>query len=605
MSFLSPVNKSSLEIIIQESFQKFGTIFTSNLIDSLKNLGFHYSTLSGISLSIDDLKIPASKNYLLENALSEINEIEFAWSNGQISTGEKFQAIVNKWELTSDFLKDKLIQYYKAHDPTNSLYLMAFSGARGNISQVRQIIGMRGLMVNQKGSIIQIPILSNFKEGLSNIDYIISSYGARKGIIDTALRTADAGYLTRRLIFLTQEIIIRDISCDSVDSLLIYLRRQKISSLLGRTLVSIKIKNQKENVFQKYFPITEKLIQLFKNNIELIDYLKIKSVLTCNIPNSICQSCYGWDLAKKTVISLGDAVGVIAAHSIGEPGTQLTMRTFHTGGIFIAQQKLYSSHSFTGKAFFPELRNALIFQSKYGINTYLINQNLIFPVINWKNQHSKIEIKKGNFFYKPYSGLIKKGDIIKEEDIGLLKVSNLIGSFLKPIYSSAECQYKFSKNIKVIAKFSKKRKKAQLFNFQKFSKKYLVSSEGSVRQFLGKNFYFPTQIQIFNQKKKQYEQKFLNFLQEKTDSEIISIFLKHKSIGQLKIISPISGICYLKNGSYQINSIKKYSFKKIQKMFHKHFVIRFFAFSQNYQYVDRNTVLGVLYFFPKKHNLIF
>lgn len=605
MSFLSPINKSSLEEIIQQSFHNFGSIFTSNLIDSLKNLGFHYSTMSGISLSIEDLKIPASKNYLLQNTESEIKEIERAWSNGQISTGEKFQAIVNKWELTSDFLKNKLIQYYKNHDPTNSLYLMAFSGARGNISQVRQIIGMRGLMVNQKGSIIQIPILSNFKEGLSNIDYIISSYGARKGIIDTALRTADAGYLTRRLIFLTQEMIIRDISCKSSDSLIVYLKTQKISSLLGRTLTAIKIKNKPENILQKHFSVDQKLIQLIKNNVELIDYLKIKSVLTCQVPNSICQSCYGWDLAKKALISLGDAVGVIAAHSIGEPGTQLTMRTFHTGGIFIGQVKSYSAHNFTGKLFLPIIKDALIFSSKYGINSYLINQSINFPVINWKNKMSMIELKKGDFFYKPNSSLIKKGDIIKEADIGLISFSSLIGSFLKPIYSSFECKYKFSKNLRLISKYSEKPKKTSQFNFQKFSQKYLVSSEGSVRQFLGKNCYFPNGTEIFNQKTRKYQKRFSSFLQERNSNDIIHFFLKHKAIGQLKIVSPISGVFYLKNGSYRINSTKKYSTEKLQKTLQKHFIIRFLTLYPNYQYVDRNTVLGVLYFFPKKHNLIF
>jgi DNA-directed RNA polymerase subunit beta' len=287
MILSSPINKSSLEEIIQQSFENFGTIFTSSLLDSLKNIGFYYSTSSGVSLTIEDLKIPLSKDYLLADVSTDIKNIEFAWKNGQISNTEKFKSIVNNWELISDSLKEKLIDYYKNYDPTNSLYLMAFSGARGNISQVRQVVGMRGLMVNQRGNIIQLPILTNFKEGLSTIDYIISSYGARKGIIDTALRTADAGYLTRRLIYLVQDISIRDICCNSNYSLLIDLKKNLDNSLLGRTLVEIKYLQNQKRVKLPNLLITQSLYNLLKKNTNIIHFIKIRSNLTSKIPNSL------------------------------------------------------------------------------------------------------------------------------------------------------------------------------------------------------------------------------------------------------------------------------------------------------------------------------
>jgi hypothetical protein len=602
----SPINKNNLEEIIQHSFENFGTVFTSALLDSLKNLGFYYSTTSGISLNIEDLKIPVSKGYLLSTISSEIKDIEMSWKNGQISNTEKFKAIVNNWELTSDYLKEKLIDYYKSYDPTNSLYLMAFSGARGNISQVRQVVGMRGLMVNQKGNIIQLPILTNFKEGLNPIDYIISSYGARKGIIDTALRTADAGYLTRRLIYLTQEIVIRDIICNSNYSLLIDLKNNSLNSLLGRTLVGIKFSKSKKVKIFKNKVINQKIFTLLKNNINNIEYIKIRSPLTCSIPNSLCQYCYGWDLSKKNLIALGDAVGIIAAHSIGEPGTQLTMRTFHTGGIFIGQTKSYFSSNITGRINFPNNFNKFVFQSRYGINTYFISQNIIFLLINWKNQVSKIELKKGDFFYKPSSTLLKRGDVISERDIGLPKFFNLFNAFLKPIYSPVEGKYKLSKNLTIFSTFSTKN---PFFNlFQKYSKKRLekysnfnlLSSDGSIYQFLGKIFEFPKETKMDNFKKKN---KHLSII--RTKNQNFQYFLEHKTIGKLKIVAPISGIFFSNNKNYIIDNKKNLPILKLKTIVKKNFFVILSTICSTYQYIDRNTILGFLYIYPKKTTYLY
>lgn len=604
MILSTPINKSNLEEIIQHSFQNFGTVFTSALIDSLKNIGFYYSTNSGISLTIEDLKIPASKGYLLAAVSTDIKNIDIAWKNGQISNTEKFKAIVNNWELTSDYLKEKLIDYYKNYDPTNSLYLMAFSGARGNISQVRQVVGMRGLMVNQRGNIIQLPILTNFKEGLSPIDYIISSYGARKGIIDTALRTADAGYLTRRLIYLTQEIIIRDISCNSAYSLLINLKNNIESGLLGRTLVGVKYINKKKITNISNIIITQQIIDLLKKNKNIVEYIKIRSALTCIIPNSLCQYCYGWDLSKKTLISLGDAVGIMAAHSIGEPGTQLTMRTFHTGGIFIGQTKSYFSTNITGKISFSNTSDKFVFQNRYGLNAFFVTQNMSFSIINWKNEFLKIELKKGDFFYQPTSNLFKKGDIIAERDIGLPKFYSLFNAFLKPIYSSAEGKYKLSKNLKIFYTFSTKN---SFFNsFDKYSKKQLakyanynlVSSDGAIYEFLGKIFEFPQETKIENLKQNKIIKNFSN---EQNLATNLSYLLNHKSIGKLKIVSPKSGIFFSKNEIYQIDNKKKLSISNFKLLIKKNFFIVLSTICYNYQYIDNNTILGYLYIYPKKN----
>jgi DNA-directed RNA polymerase subunit beta' len=231
---------------------------------------------------------------------------------------------------------------------------MAFSGARGNMSQVRQLVGMRGLMSDQEGKIIDFPIQQNFREGLSSTDYVISSYGARKGIVDTALKTADSGYLTRRLIYLAQDFIIREVNCKTNKGMLLFLTKSsEDQNFLGRYVLSVKelFFPYSEQFEKKEFLITEEALKKIKRKAPL--QLQIRSPLTCQSLGSICQRCYGWDLAQKKPIRLGEAVGIIAAQSIGEPGTQLTMRTFHTGGIFTGETLKQITAPFSGRILFP------------------------------------------------------------------------------------------------------------------------------------------------------------------------------------------------------------------------------------------------------------
>ena len=245
---------------------------------------------------------------------------------------------------------------------------MAFSGARGNLSQVRQLVGMRGLMADPNGQIIDIPIIHNFREGLTITDYIMSAYGARKGVVDTALRTADSGYLTRRLIDVAQDVIIREQDCQTKHSLKIY-KKEKLEhffeKLVGLTAAETIYSNTfKSILIKKNEQITEKIASAIIN--ENINSIKVHSPLTCQSSRSICQKCYGWNLSYSKLVNLGEAVGIIAAQSIGEPGTQLTMRTFHTGGIFTADPSRQIRSKTTGFFSFKSKAETKLNRTIYG-----------------------------------------------------------------------------------------------------------------------------------------------------------------------------------------------------------------------------------------------
>ncbi len=229
------INKGQLTRLISWSFSQHGTARTAQMADMLKDLGFRYATRAGVSISVDDLQIPPSKRQLLEAAEETIRETEDRYTRGEITEVERFQKVIDTWNGTNEELKDEVVRNFKQNNPLNSVYMMAFSGARGNISQVRQLVGMRGLMANPQGEIIDLPIKTNFREGLTVTEYIISSYGARKGLVDTALRTADSGYLTRRLVDVSQDVIIREVDCGTQRG--IPMRAMKDGD---RTLIPIK-----------------------------------------------------------------------------------------------------------------------------------------------------------------------------------------------------------------------------------------------------------------------------------------------------------------------------------------------------------------------------
>ena len=336
------VDKGRLKKLMASAFTEYGSAHSATVADSLKELGFRYATVAGVSISIDDLKVPPIKAEMLEAAEVEIRETEERYARGEITEVERFQKVIDTWTSTSENLKNEVVTNFRATDPLNSVYMMAFSGARGNLSQVRQLVGMRGLMADPQGEIIDLPIKTNFREGLTVTEYIISSYGARKGLVDTALRTADSGYLTRRLVDVSQDVIVREIDCGTERGISLKAMMdgdrtliQLSDRLLGRVLAEDVVeKKTKEVIAKRNQDIDHDLAQEIGDRVEEV---MVRSPLTCQAARSVCQKCYGWSLAHGHMVDMGEAVGIIAAQSIGEPGTQLTMRTFHTGGVFTGE----------------------------------------------------------------------------------------------------------------------------------------------------------------------------------------------------------------------------------------------------------------------------
>jgi hypothetical protein len=338
------VDKSEMKRLIKWVLLNYGTQKATRFVDHLKTLGFHSATTAGISLGIDDLRIPPIKSVFLKNAEKDILDNDLRYTRGQITAVERLEKALDIWNTTNDTLKNEVIAHFRQTDIFNPVYMMAFSGARGNISQVRQLVGMRGLMADQQGQILDFPIRRNFREGLTVTEYMISCYGARKGLVDTALRTANSGYLTRRLVDVAQSVIIQQFDCGTNEGLEVEPSpKHGCANIIGRVLLqSVVHEHTGKYVARKNTEISPALAT------QLVTFPKVvvRSPLTCRL-NAVCQLCYGWDLSKHKLVQLGEAVGVLAAQSIGEPGTQLTMRTFHTGGVFAgeATEKVYAPYS--------------------------------------------------------------------------------------------------------------------------------------------------------------------------------------------------------------------------------------------------------------------
>jgi DNA-directed RNA polymerase beta'' subunit len=380
------VDKGQLKKLISWSFTHCGTARTANLADRLKDLGFRYATRAGVSISVDDLVVPPSKRSLIEAAEEEIRTAETRYTRGEITEVERFQKVIDTWNSTSEDLKDEVVKNFRASDPLNSVYMMAFSGARGNISQVRQLVGMRGLMADPQGEIIDLPIKTNFREGLTVTEYIISSYGARKGLVDTALRTADSGYLTRRLVDVSQDVIVREFDCGTMRSLrirpmsdgqkiLISLKDRLFGRVLARDVIDPKtgepVKWESTSAVRNQ-AVSEELATAIDSS--GVTEVMVRSPLTCESTRSVCQHCYGWSLAHAGMVDLGEAIGIIAAQSIGEPGTQLTMRTFHTGGVFTGEVAKQEKAEFAGTVRFQDLRVRPL-RTRHGEDAYLAENN--------------------------------------------------------------------------------------------------------------------------------------------------------------------------------------------------------------------------------------
>ncbi|MDB9524679.1 DNA-directed RNA polymerase subunit beta' [Oscillatoria sp. CS-180] len=414
------IDKKQLKKLISWSFESFGTARTAQMADQMKTLGFRYATRAGVSISVEDLQVPAVKRDLLDAADEEIRTTEERYTRGEITEVERFQKVIDTWNGTSEELKNQVVRNFKENNPLNSVYMMAFSGARGNISQVRQLVGMRGLMANPQGEIIDQPIRTNFREGLSVTEYVISSYGARKGLVDTALRTADSGYLTRRLVDVSQDVIIRESDCGTErgirlssmvagDKILIPLGDR----LLGRVLAEDAIHPKTGEVVAKR---NEALSQSRADDIYNagVEEVVVRSALTCEATRSVCRYCYGWSLAHSEMVDLGEAVGIIAAQSIGEPGTQLTMRTFHTGGTFTGEMTPQIRAKREGIVELPPQLRSRPFRTRHGEDSLLIEDTTKLTVQGETGRPQTETLPQGAILFVNPGDRVLKDQLIAE-----------------------------------------------------------------------------------------------------------------------------------------------------------------------------------------------
>jgi DNA-directed RNA polymerase subunit beta' len=330
------VDKKELNRLLAKVYAEHGMAKTGTLANNLKDLGFRYATRAGVTISIADLSVPEEKKGLINEAEAEIERATQRFIKGEITEVERYTKVIDTWSETTERLTKSVVDNF---DRLNPVYMMAFSGARGNISQVRQLVGMRGLMADAQGQIIDLPIKSNFREGLSVTEYIISSYGARKGLVDTALKTADSGYLTRRLVDVAQDVIIQEADCGTTNGIMVQAIMEgesEIMTLFDRIVSRAAAVNVVNEDGEVLVPAGELIIPTLADVVEKagVKEVLVRSVLTCESQVGICQKCYGWSLTSNKIVDVGEAIGIMAAQSIGEPGTQLTMRTFHTGGVF-------------------------------------------------------------------------------------------------------------------------------------------------------------------------------------------------------------------------------------------------------------------------------
>lgn len=406
------VDKKALNRLLSDIYSEYGAAKTAFLANALKDLGFKYATKAGVTVSIEDLDVPKIKKDLLANAEKEIDQATHRYYKGDITEVERYTKVIDTWSETTAKLTQAVVDNF---DRLNSIYMMAFSGARGNISQVSQLVGMRGLMADSQGQIIDLPIKSNFREGLSVTEYIISSYGARKGLVDTALKTADSGYLTRRLVDVAQDVIIQCEDCNTDKYILmtpIYEGDKMIVPLKERLLGRISF----EEIYSEDGELIITANDVFdRDTIEKLDQshiteVKVRSPLTCALDYGICQTCYGWALTNNKMVDIGEAIGIIAAQSIGEPGTQLTMRTFHTGGVFKGSMNIQKMVSdIEGEV--TETIKTREFRTRHGdiVNTVIREGNIL---ITTKDGETKE-------FHVPYGGnvFVEKGQKIAVGDI--------------------------------------------------------------------------------------------------------------------------------------------------------------------------------------------
>ena len=360
------MNKSEIGRLVEDVCNRYSLSEVPPILDGLKHAGFHYATKSGLTVSVYDATVPPAKTDILAAADEKVAAIDEDYEMGLMSDDERHRQVVEVWNEANEEVGQAMADNFDHYNP---IYMMAFSGARGNIKQIRQLAGMRGLMSDPKGELIDTPIRANFREGLSVLEYFISTHGARKGLADTALRTADSGYLTRRLVDVAQDVIIREIDCGTTDGVPYPLLNEKgdlDENLIGRCLLE-DAKGADGTVILAADNYISSMDELAAMRYAGIEEVIIRTIMTCHAEHGVCQKCYGWDLATSRPVNIGTAVGIIAAQSIGEPGTQLTMRTFHSGGVagedithgLPRVQELFEARKPKGQAVLAEIAGTL------------------------------------------------------------------------------------------------------------------------------------------------------------------------------------------------------------------------------------------------------
>jgi DNA-directed RNA polymerase subunit beta' len=426
------MKKSELANLIDYCYRYGGDKKTVLLSDRLKGLGYHYATLAGISISLDDMLIPSNKGKLLQEAEREIERVQEQYTDGLITDGERYNKVIDIWAQVTENIAGVMLKELgneevtapsgekKTTESLNPIYIMADSGARGSAQQVRQLAGMRGLMAKPSGEIIETPITANFREGLTVLQYFISTHGARKGLADTALKTANAGYLTRRLVDVAQDVVIRENDCGTLDGIEVESLVEGgeiIESMKERILGRVALEEIRDPFSNEVIVKgNEEIDETLADRIEDIgiDKVKIRSVLTCKSRQGVCALCYGRDLARGRLVIVGEAIGIIAAQSIGEPGTQLTMRTFHIGGTASrrAEQTTLECR-IDGRVKFINLKSV---KNREG-NLIVMNRNGEIAVLDENGRErrrysviygAKLRVKDGQ--------KVKEGDILAEWD---------------------------------------------------------------------------------------------------------------------------------------------------------------------------------------------
>ena len=470
MPLVKAFAKGTLEKIIAQVFKRYKTTETSIMLDNLKDLGFKYSTISGITVSMSDVEISKTKGEVVEEAQKVVDKINKQYKRGLITEEERFTKVIDTWNAATDQVKEELEAISKT-DIENPIFIMMNSKARGNISNFTQVAGMRGIMAKPDGTPVEIPILSNFIQGLSVAEFFLSTHGARKGSADTALKTADSGYLTRRLVDVSQDMIVRDVDCGTDQGVVVH---DFINEHTGSVIESLRDRivgryankkilhpETKELIVDKLQMITENLAD--KIVAAGIKEVEIRSILTCNTVDGVCQKCYGRNLATGNLVEVGEAVGVMAAQSIGEPGTQLTMRTFHSGGVAhggdadITQglprvQELFEARSPKAKATIAEI-DGKITKIKEEHGKYKISiTNKLETKEHVTNYGAKLCVEKGSD--------VRCGDKLTEGAISPKELLSVTDPITTQQYILKEVQYTYrsqgvdisDKHIEIIAR---------------------------------------------------------------------------------------------------------------------------------------------------------